>query len=100
MLDMLPEKLRHFPVEVVYIFLAISGGVARSLNSYNNNGKFAFSHFLASIFVSGFSGWMFSLLGQSLSLPQTFIFMMSGIGGFMGEQALKFLADYITKKIK
>lgn len=92
--------MKHLPIETFYAVLATMGGVSRYLNEYNKNGNFSWRHFIASTFISGFSGYMFALLGISLALPQPFLFMMAGIGGFMGEQALKYLADYITKKIK
>ena len=94
------EDLKHFPIEVVYGFLATSGGVARYLNNYSNGKPFKLGSFIASSFVSGFSGYMFALLGISLNLPQPFIFMMAGTGGFMGEQSLKLIVEYITNKTK
>lgn len=92
--------MKHLPVEFLYAVLATIGGVSRYLNEYNKNGTFSTRHFVASTFISGFSGYMFALLGISLDLPQSFLFMMAGIGGFMGEQALKYLAEYITNKLK
>lgn len=92
--------MKQFQLEIVYGILATAGGIARYLNDYNQTGKFTIRHFIASAIVSGFSGYMFALLGISINLPQPLIFAMAGTGGFMGEQALKFAAEYITNKIK
>lgn len=92
--------MKHLPIELIYGILAIAGGISRYFNDYNRTGKFAWKHFITSVFISGFSGYMFALLGISMDMPQPFLFMMSGIGGFMGEQAIKFLSEYITKKVK
>lgn len=92
--------MKNFQFEIIYGILATAGGIARYLSEYNRSGKFAMRHFIASTAISGFSGYMFALLGISLDLPQTFLFMMAGTGGFMGEQALKFISEYVTNKIK
>lgn len=92
--------MKNLPIELIYGILAIAGGVSRYFNTYNQSGAFAWKHFVASVFISGFSGYMFALLGISMDLPQPFLFMMAGTGGFMGEQALKVVAEYVTKKLK
>ncbi len=92
------EPYKHFPVEMIYGFVAIAGGVARYLNGYVNGQRFKLSIFLASAFVAGFSGYMFALLGTSMNMPQGFLYMMAGAGGFFGEQTMKFIMEYITKK--
>lgn len=92
------ESLKHFPIEVFYGFIAIAGGVARYLNGYVNGQRFKLSIFFASAFVAGFSGYMFALLGVSMNMPQGFLFMMSGVGGFFGEQTMQFVLEAITKR--
>ncbi len=87
------------PVQFVYGAVAIFGGIARYLNSYTTNGApFTLSIFLASTFVSGFSGYMFALVGLSLNLPNTFIFIMAGSGGFFGEQTMKYVMEFAQRK--
>ena len=85
-------------MEIVYGILAIAGGVARYLNSYVNGQKFKLGIFFASAVVAGFSGFMFALLGGTMNLPQTLISVMAGVGGFFGDQTLKFIMEYVTKK--
>lgn len=94
------EFLRSFPIEVVYGVIAMVGGCARYLNSYTMGGiKFSLGIFIASAFVSGFSGYMFALLGESLHMPHPVTYIMAGLGGFFGDQTMKFIMEYFTKKI-
>ncbi len=85
----------------IYGVIAIFGGIARYLSSYTQDGvPFNFGIFLASTFVSGFSGWMFALVGISMALPQQITFVMAGTGGFMGDQTMKFCLEYIQGRMK
>ncbi len=90
--------MKDVPVEILYAVVAIVGGIARYLNSFILGQKFRFSIFLASAVVAGFSGFMFALLGQTMAFPSTMVHIMAGVGGFMGDQTLKFLMEYITNK--
>ncbi len=92
------EPLKHFPVEIIYATIAIGGGIARYLNGFANGVPFKLSIFFASAFVAGFSGVMFAYMGISLSLPAPFIYMMAGTGGFFGEQTMKLVMEFISKK--
>jgi hypothetical protein len=92
------EPIKHFPLEALYALLAVTGGVARYLNGFANGVPFKLSIFLASAFVAGFSGIMFAYMGISLSLPQAFIYMMAGTGGFFGEQTMKLVMEYVGKR--
>lgn len=83
----------------VYGIIAIVGGCARYFVGYTDGRKFSLRIFLASAFVSGFSGWMFALMGLSMGMPQYFIYMMAGVGGFMGEKALNLIVEYVNTKI-
>ena len=89
--------LDNIPTQVVYAAVAIVGGCARYLNSFVEGVPFKFSIFIASAFVAGFSGYMFAELGQSMQLTSQFIFMMAGVGGFFGEQTMKYIMEYLTK---
>lgn len=96
------DFFKSFPIEpaqFVYGVIAICGGIARYLSGYvNGTTQFSFKVFLASIFVSGFSGYMFALVGVSLALPSTFLFIMAGTGGFMGDQTMKLVMEYLQTK--
>lgn len=86
------------PIYYIYGVIAICGGVARYLANYSKNREFNLSVLIASTFVSGFSGWMFAIMGMSLSLPQTMVFIMAGSGGFFGDQTMKLVMDYVKIK--
>lgn len=87
------------PVQYAYGVIAVCGGVARYLNGYTNGVPFSLGIFIASAFVAGFSGWMFALIGMSMHLPQALVFAMAGTGGFMGEQTMKFIVEWLQNKI-
>jgi hypothetical protein len=94
------EPLKNLPVEIFVVTLACAGGIARYLNGYANGQPFKLSVFIASTFVAGFSGLMFWYLGVSMNLPNPFLAMMAGVGGFMGEQSLKYMMEIIKEKTK
>lgn len=83
---------------LVYGLIAIVGGVARYLKGFTDGKPFVFTIFLASAFTSGFSGYMFALMGESMDLPNPILFIMAGTGGFFGEQTLKFVYEWSKNK--
>lgn len=93
------DEMKGLPIELVYGVVAVVGGVARYLNGYVNGEGFKLSVFLASAFVSGFGGFMFALLGQSLQMPEGMLWVMAGIGGFFSDQTLKYILEFLTKKV-
>jgi hypothetical protein len=84
--------------QFIYGVIAIFGGAARYLNGYVNGAPFSATIFFASLFVAGFSGWVFSLIGQSMQLPSSVLYGMAGVGGFFGEQSMKFALEFFTPK--
>ena len=86
------------PVEVLYAIVATIGGIARYLNAYATGTPFKGGILIAAAFVAGFSGYMFALLGVSLQMPESVTFIMAGVGGFMGEQTLKLIFEYVSPK--
>lgn len=88
-------------LQFVYGLVAICGGVARYLNSYASGKQhFSMPIFLASAFVSGFSGWMFAILGTSMQFPESIVYIMAGTGGFFGDQTMKFIMEYLQGRVK
>lgn len=98
-MEHISETLAKIPVQALYTITAATGGVARYLNSFKDGKiRFSLSIFVASAVVAGFSGLMFALLGESLSLPSPIPYIMAGVGGFFGDQTMKFLFEYFTEK--
>lgn len=91
---------KHLPIEVIMALVSILGGIARYLNGYLNGGGFKLSLFISSIIVSGFGGLMFGWLGLSMSLPDSILFVMSGIGAYFSEQTLRFVYEIVKNKTK
>ena len=92
------DFFKQIPVEIVFAALAVFGGVARYLNGFTHGEPFKFSIFIASAIVAGFSGYMFALLGVTMSIPHEMLFVMAGTGGFFGEQTMKYVLEVVTKK--
>jgi hypothetical protein len=90
--------MRQFQLEIIYITIATVGGIAKYLNSYQQTGKFVWGMFFASCVVSGFSGYMGASFSTLLDMPLQITYVAAGIGGFMGENTLKFIADYFISK--
>ena len=90
-------SIKNMPSEGIIVILAIAGGLARYLNLYLNGEKFRLSMLVANLILSGFAGLMFSLFGKSLGLATEFTYVLSGVGGFMSTEALKFLAQRVKK---
>jgi hypothetical protein len=89
----------NLPVEVLYVIIAAIGGGARYLSLYINGERFRLSMLCANLLLSGFSGFMFSLFGGSLGLESDIIYVMAGIGGFMGTETVKFIASKLKKDL-
>lgn len=86
--------------QVIYAMVAVTGGIARYLNSFTKGEGFRLSIFLASGFVAGFSGWMFAQIGISMNLQPAIIYTMAGTGGFFGEQTMKYVLEWSRGKAK
>jgi len=94
------EFLKNLPVEMFLVLLAVCGGCARYLSAYTNGTPFRISIFLASGAVAGFTGYIFAVFGATMALPQHMLFVMAGIGGFFGEQTMKFVLESVIKDKK
>ena len=94
------EFLKNLPVELFLVILAVCGGCARYLSAYTTGTPFKLSIFLASGAVAGFTGYIFAVFGATMALPQHMLFVMAGIGGFFGEQTMKFVLESVIKDKK
>jgi fluoride ion exporter CrcB/FEX len=94
------ELLNKIPTEIIYVAVAAFGGIARYLQFYLNEGAFAWQHFIAHVFVSSFSGYMFYQFATNvLNFPDTTIAIFAGIGGWMGVEALKMMETVLKRKV-
>lgn len=88
------------PVEFLWGITAVIGGIARYLSSLGQ-GKKPFSLFLlfSSAFMAGFSGYMFALLFEAWGFPNPYPHIAAGVGGFFGEQTMKYIYEKMTSKL-
>lgn len=95
------DLFTKIPAEVAYVAIAAVGGISRYLFQYlNNEGSFAWGHFIAHTFISCFSGYMFFLFGANvLNMQDGGVSILAGMGGWMGVEALKLLEVFIRNRI-
>lgn len=95
------EIVQKISLESIYVLTAVSGGMARYLYKYTRGRKFSFQEMLAELFISGFSGIMFYKFAEIvLNFPDSANGLLAGLGGWMGVESMKFLADYFKNKSK
>ena len=94
------EFLKTLPIELFVVLIAVYAGFARYLSAYTNGTPFKVSIFLASGAVAGFTGYIFAVFGATMALPEPMLFVMAGIGGFFGEQTMKFVLESVIKDKK
>jgi hypothetical protein len=94
------ETFRQFAVELIYVFIEAVGGVARYLQKYLEEGEFNIRHFFAHLFVSAFSGYMFGEFGLWVGLGDGALFLLVGMGGYMGTETLKLIEGILKQRLK
>lgn len=88
-----------FPAELLWIVLAVFGGLARYLDTYltEDRKEISISKIFATIFVCGFTGFLcaqiFMLIYPSWAL------VSAGIGGYLGTEAIKSLIPLWKSKL-
>lgn len=91
----LPNSLFAQAPEILWVLVAMIGGVARSLDGYLSGNVFpGVAKLVAHGFVSGFSGYMVAQV--LLRLSPDWALIGAGIGGYLGTQGL----DWITLILK
>lgn len=94
------EFFQKIPAELLYVVIAAIGGTARYLQHYLTEDNFIWPHFVAHIFVSMFSGYMFFHFATDIvGMPETSVAIFAGLGGWMGVESLKMLESILKKKL-
>lgn len=84
--------------EIIWIIIAIFGGLARYLDTYiKNKEEFSFGHALANIFICGFTGFITAEV-MMLVYPQ-WALVSAGIGGYLGTEIMNYLLEVWKNKL-
>lgn len=78
------------PPELIWIVIAIFGGLARYLDTFMKNKEpFSVANVLASAFICGFTGFITAEV-MLLVYPQ-WALVSAGIGGYLGTEVMNYL---------
>lgn len=85
-------------VELIWVLVAMLGGVARYLDSYIRTGSSPkFGLMVAHAAVSGFSGYM--VAQTVIQFSTQWALVAAGVGGYLGTQGLDWLATVLRDKV-
>jgi hypothetical protein len=83
--------------ELMWVALAMLGGIARYLDSYLRTGAaIHYGKLVAHSLVSGFSGYMTAQVVIQFSVDWAIV--AAGVGGYLGTQALDWIATILVEK--
>lgn len=84
--------------ELFWVFLAVLGGLTRSLDGYVKSGVFPRLGILAAhIGISGFAGFMMAQL--LLKIAPGWEHIGAGVGGYLGTQGIDWIAQAIRARL-
>ena len=85
--------------ELLWVAIAMAGGIARYLDTYLRTGVFpTVGMIVANAVVSGFSGYMFAQIVTKVA-PEWAV-VAAGVGGYLGTQGIDWVATVIKGRVE
>lgn len=89
----------NVPESIVWLALAVLGGIARYLSKFLvGQETLTTSRIIATIFVTGFSGYMTAQVMLLVYPPWTVV--GAGVGGWAGTQMMDVFVDFVKYKVQ
>jgi len=87
----------RFTAELLWVLLAMAGGIARYLDVYLRTGILPkVGHLIAHAVVSGFSGYMIAQI--VIRISPDWALVAAGIGGYLGTQGLDWASSVLKHR--
>ena len=87
-----------FPPDIFWIFLAISGGIARYLDKYvKGEQQFKIGMLFASLIITAFTGYMSAEI--MLMFYPNWALIAAGVGGYAGTQFMDVFVVIVKNKL-
>ena len=83
---------------VIALLLAVSGGLARVLNTKGRQ-RLKWGRLFSEVFISGFAGIMMYLGAEALGAPEAIVVLLCGTAGYAGARVLDLLAIKAGKSV-
>lgn len=100
-LNTLNTLTEHASPYIAHGLLAIFGAFVHATKAHRDNKSKTLVDFLSLVFMSSFSGIMFSLVGLSLfGIDSYTTLAMAGTGGFLGVEGMALVIKYVENRTK
>lgn len=97
----MPEKQLHpWITALVALLFALWGGASAYLHQMGRERRrFRWSEFLSKLVISGFSGQILVAATLAYGVPEVWVNVVAGMGGFLGAEAINLLKAALWRRV-